>query len=113
MLDAFYASPSVGSLRAEPLSVGEIDAHPDSNRIWATIRAMQIYAAQEISDAEVDRDDIEDNAAAAQEYDDRVAVRKWSESTIDQLKLQFPHHSDVPAVAWLLEKIESAAVDAL
>lgn len=23
---------------AEPLSIGEIDAHPDSARIWATIR---------------------------------------------------------------------------
>lgn len=26
---------------AEPLSVAEIDAHPDSARIWATIRSLR------------------------------------------------------------------------
>ena len=41
MLDVMTLSPTVGSLRAAPLSVAEIDAHPDADRIWATISAMR------------------------------------------------------------------------
>lgn len=41
MLDILTASPCVGAYRADPLSIAEIDVHPDSARIWATIRAMQ------------------------------------------------------------------------
>lgn len=41
MLDLLTASPCVEAWRAEPLSIAEIDAHPDSARIWATIKAMQ------------------------------------------------------------------------
>ena len=34
-------SPPVSAYSAEPLSVEEIDAHPDAARIWATIRALR------------------------------------------------------------------------
>lgn len=34
-------SPPVSAYSAEPLSVEEIDTHPDAARIWATIRALR------------------------------------------------------------------------
>lgn len=40
LLDDTPSAP-VEALAAEPLSVAEIDAHPDSARIWATILAMR------------------------------------------------------------------------
>lgn len=35
------ASPSWRSFGARPLSVAEIDAHPDCDRIWATINELR------------------------------------------------------------------------
>lgn len=40
LLEDTPSAPSE-ALAAEPLSVAEIDAHPDSARIWATILAMR------------------------------------------------------------------------
>lgn len=34
-------TPPASAYRAEPFSVAEIDAHPDSARLWATILAMR------------------------------------------------------------------------
>lgn len=34
-------SPPPAALRAEPMTVAEIDAHPDGARIWATIGALR------------------------------------------------------------------------
>jgi hypothetical protein len=41
MLDILTASPSVGAWKHQPMTVAEVDAHPDADRIWATIKAMQ------------------------------------------------------------------------
>lgn len=35
------ASPCVGALRVQPMTIDEIDAHPDAARIWATIVALR------------------------------------------------------------------------
>lgn len=35
--EMMQASRSVGSWRAKPMSCAEIDAHPDCDRIWATL----------------------------------------------------------------------------
>ena len=35
------SSPTPGAWRAQPMSVSEIDAHPDADRIWATIKALR------------------------------------------------------------------------
>ncbi len=40
-MSVYDQSPSVGAYTAEPLSVAEIDAHPDRDRIWATIMAIR------------------------------------------------------------------------
>lgn len=40
LLDDSISVPAV-AYGAEPLSVAEIDAHPDGARIWSTIRAMR------------------------------------------------------------------------
>lgn len=40
MIDLLQASPSVGSYKVEPMSIDDIDAHPDGDRIWATIRRI-------------------------------------------------------------------------
>lgn len=49
MLDVLTASPSVGAWRCDPFSIAEIDAHPDRDRIWATIAAAAA-AAGELAD---------------------------------------------------------------
>ena len=41
------ANPPVTSIHAEPLTAGEIDAHPDRDRIWATISALKAEFDQE------------------------------------------------------------------
>lgn len=69
MLDLLTASPCIEAYRVEPLSIAEIDAHPDSARIWATIRAMQGV--------------VEDIREEAQEervgFDDELEEASWSE----------------------------------
>lgn len=37
----FDCSPPPSALVSDPYSVGEIDSHPDADRIWATIIAMR------------------------------------------------------------------------
>ena len=34
-------SPPSSAYRAEPFTVAELDAHPDRDRIWATLRALR------------------------------------------------------------------------
>lgn len=41
MLDVITSSPTVGAYRCLPFSTDEIDAHPDADRIWATIVAIR------------------------------------------------------------------------
>ena len=48
MFDLTHPSPSVGAFRAQPLTASEIDAHPDCDRIWATIEEMRTFARGEI-----------------------------------------------------------------
>lgn len=40
LLDDSTSIPAI-AYKAEPLSVAEIDAHPDRARIWATVAAMR------------------------------------------------------------------------
>lgn len=37
-------SPPASAYGAEPFTAAELDAHPDRDRIWATIRAMRADA---------------------------------------------------------------------
>ncbi len=79
MLDILTASPCAEAWRAEPLSIAEIDAHPDSARIWATIKEMQGAvedARQEASDdavGEVEAAREEAEEEAWDECRDRIA----------------------------------------
>ncbi len=41
MLDILDASPTPGAYRVRPMTTAEIDAHPDRDRIWATIEAVK------------------------------------------------------------------------
>ena len=34
-------SPPASAYKAEPFTVAELDAHPDRDRIWATLRALR------------------------------------------------------------------------
>lgn len=73
MLDILTASPCVAAYRVEPLSIAEIDAHPDSARIWATIKAMQ----GAVDDARQEMlDDAEDDVEEAREEAEEEA---WDE----------------------------------
>jgi hypothetical protein len=40
-MDILDASPSPGAWRHSPMTVAEIDAHPDRDRIWATVNAIR------------------------------------------------------------------------
>jgi len=43
-MDILTASPPVSAWRHHPMTIADLDAHPDAGRIWATIKAMQDYA---------------------------------------------------------------------
>lgn len=45
-------SPPVAAYGAAPLSVAEMDAHPDSARLWATVLAMRAYYETVVSEHE-------------------------------------------------------------
>lgn len=51
MLDVSSLSPSVGSIHAQPMTAAEIDAHPDGDRIWATITALRSEQREDFEDA--------------------------------------------------------------
>ena len=68
MLDLFSASPSVGSWRCDPMTIAEIDAHPDADRIWATIRAMI-----DATDAKIDEAVAEETAGYEDAFEDAEA----------------------------------------
>lgn len=42
------ANPPLGALHAEPFEAGEIDAHPDADRIWATIEQVKREMADDL-----------------------------------------------------------------
>ena len=44
-------SPPASAYRAEPFSVAELDAHPDRDRIWATLRALRAEHKAAVEDA--------------------------------------------------------------
>lgn len=50
MFDLMTVRPSLECYRADPMSAAEIDAHPDSGRIWATMMAIREQAARDIED---------------------------------------------------------------
>ena len=48
------AQPPVAALAAEPFTLLEIDAHPDANRIWATILALRAEVQTLVAEAYTD-----------------------------------------------------------
>ena len=80
-LDIIDASPSVGAYRCEPMTAAEIDAHPDRDRIWATIAALRIKVAEEadkaIDDAIEDGEEIPGTEREWRDY--RIQVRAWKQ----------------------------------
>jgi len=71
MTELLTASPSVGSWRHSPMTIAEIDAHPDADRIWATIAALQKHVESEIERRE---DDIEFDAKEEKLMDCRSSL---------------------------------------
>lgn len=43
--------PPIGSYGKPPMTVEEIDAHPDADRIWATLAAIAEYIGEERASA--------------------------------------------------------------
>jgi hypothetical protein len=62
MMLANINSPPPPAYRADPYTVDEIDAHPDSARIWATIIAMR-FAHEQAKD-EAYEQGVKDGSAA-------------------------------------------------
>lgn len=84
MLDALLnASPSAGAWRHDPMTVSDIDNHPDCDRIWATLRALRDEAdAAYQRGFEEGSSDVDD--AVKEEFDRCVEeFERWSERFID------------------------------
>lgn len=83
----FDASPSFGAYAAEPLSISEIDTHPDCDRIWATIHAMRSEAKEEIQRNEDESacvlSDAKDDATKAERENCLDEIRRWSKNVLD------------------------------
>ena len=78
-LDIIDASPSVGAYRCDPMTAADIDAHPDRDRIWATIAALRANVAVD-ADKALD-DAIEDGAEKA-----RDAATEATQDTLDDCR---------------------------
>ena len=61
----------VGAFKCEPMTVNEIDAHPDADRIWATVAALR-------SCVDAAEDEMRERAEEAEEQ------AKWCEAGRDK-----------------------------
>lgn len=63
-MSVVFSSPAVEAYRVEPMSVSEVDAHPDAARIWATIMEVRASydgaSAEEVEALEKEVSDLED-----------------------------------------------------
>lgn len=78
MLDTTAASVSVGAYRAQPMTTDQIDAHPDKDRIWATIAQVRddLSEAAEHDIAEIKDEAFQDGKDSVNEVDsDTVCSR--------------------------------------
>lgn len=100
MLDCLTASRSAESWRCDPMTTDQIDAHPDSARIWATIAALRDAAERHIetetrrieedatqADFEDANDEIERRNKSLREAmeDNGFACPEWLEAAISKL----------------------------
>lgn len=93
MQELITASPSLGALRCQPMSIAEIDAHPDADRIWATIKSMRDITEGSIEEAfldgqrEADRDVDNATAEAREECADdlRDAIDALTDADITEI----------------------------
>lgn len=88
------ASPSAGSYRAIAFTTGDIDAHPDCDRIWATITSLLTASAavsasslaSAIEDARDDeRDECNDDLARACRIERRKTDDEATLAAINQI----------------------------
>jgi hypothetical protein len=105
MLDALRASPSVGSYSAAPFEINEIDAHPDRDRIWATVAALAVSADEHIADAEIDIDKVEEDAADEQLLTDKSALNLWAKGIEKRFLEQFPDQHNQAVAVWFRAQI--------
>lgn len=88
MLDTLMqSSPSPASWRYDPMTTSEIDAHPDADRIWATVAAIQgeAQAARE-EGYEEGAGDIEkaEEIAAKEEFDRcESELDRWTDKFLE------------------------------
>lgn len=83
------ASPSVKSLCACPYSIAELDAHPDSARIWATIEALKAEAHEE---ATAEQDALLKAANEAEQETDRI--KESFALALDGLRFETEHDDE-------------------
>ena len=110
MLDFLTASPSVGAWRCDPMTTSEIDAHPDRDRIWATIKAMQgqieIARTEGYDESGHDADEARDDGAA----DERKACDEIvSDAAADILIKEEEYRRANDPVSTILEDVRKLA----
>ena len=90
MFDILDRSPSAGSYRCEAMTATEIDAHPDADRIWATIHPMQDAVLESYEDgyAAGSAEMVEAVEEATKEESERCedAMELWSGVFLDTAK---------------------------
>ena len=99
--DILTASPPPEAYRAQPMTVAELDAHPDAARLWATIKAITDWAEGEreagyekgAEDTEAENEAAKDDARAdaieecenVLSYNIRKLLRKYDGAISEKL----------------------------
>lgn len=108
MPDLLTASPSVGSICLDPMSTAEIDAHPDCDRIWATITATKAAAVEQAERGQADPDVLRAAGRDHQRDLDVEEIQTWANQVRSDFAKEHPDQGELPAVKWLQEKISQA-----
>ena len=102
MLDELHtATRNAGSWGASPLSVSEIDAHPDADRIWATIANLQGEYQRGYDDG---ADSVDEDAVAEDERDE---CRREIESFIRTFDRELEQVNASKLLGWIEGKMAS------
>lgn len=104
MLDILDAHPSVGAWKCDPMTISEIDAHPDADRIWATIHAIRgtrdIAYEEGYEAAESDAGDAKDDGYKEGREECAKELRNLLDDLVDALTPKVEAALELLEVEW-------------
>lgn len=105
MSDLLTASRSVGSWKCEPMTVDQIDAHSDRDRIWATIATIQ-SATDAVGDRM--REEMEDHGSERYEDGQRGAREDCRDELADAIESLIENEEISDTLAAKIRKLKDA-----